>query len=175
MASPSPLAPSPRTARGCVPIVDSAEPAGSASSSRNLSDSAGPREAVLPAGSRRAPRVLIVDDDPDIRESTAMLLALSGFDVRTHGDAEGILERIGAERPDVVLQDVMMPGLDLRGLMRRLRNHAALRRVPIVLFSASVDVEATAREVGADGGVGKPFEAQVLVRALERFTGRVAS
>lgn len=129
----------------------------------------------LPSARGGRARVLIVDDDPDIRESTAMLLALSGFDVRTHAEASGIVERIGAERPDVVLQDVMMPGLDLRGLMRTLRDHAALRRVRIVLFSASVDVEATAREVGADGGVGKPFEVQVLIRALERFAPRVGS
>jgi DNA-binding response OmpR family regulator len=132
-----------------------------------------PQVAQPPRGPRA--RVLIVDDDPDIRESTAMLLSLHGFEVRTHGQAEDILERIGAERPDVVLQDVMMPGLDLRGLMRRLRTHAALRGVPIVLFSASVDVEAKAREVGADGGVAKPFEVQTLVRALERFARRSGS
>lgn len=116
-------------------------------------------------------RVLIVDDDQGIRDVVAAVLEDEGYEVR--GAADGIealrtLERRGDRPPDVVLLDFTMPRCDGPAFAReyRLRGETA----PIVLLTASHQVEARCREVGADGCVGKPFEVSDLLEAIEKLT-----
>ena len=109
-------------------------------------------------------RVLVVDDDADIGESTVMLLELSGHEARHARSGLEVTGTLGSFAPDVVLQDVNMPGLDLQATVRACR--AAVPGVKVMLFTGSVDGEALVEEAGADGVLAKPFHVDELLSLL---------
>nr|WP_055586538.1 two-component system response regulator CseB [Peterkaempfera griseoplana] len=117
------------------------------------------------------PRILLVEDDEVIREATRMALERYGFPVTTAGDGLEGLERFRADRPDVLLLDVMLPLLDGVGLCRRIREESQL---PILMMSARtepVDV-VSGLEAGADDYIVKPFESAVLVARIRTVLRR---
>jgi DNA-binding response OmpR family regulator len=117
------------------------------------------------------PRILVIDDDPGLTGVLRRGLSYEGFDVAAAGSGEEGLARARERYPDLVILDVMMPGLDGLQVLRRLR--AADPRLPVLLLTAR---DAPADEVaglqgGADDYVTKPFTFEVLlarVRALLR-------
>jgi CheY-like chemotaxis protein len=119
-------------------------------------------------------RIVVADDDADILDSTQEVLALAGFEVTTVGQAPRILGEVHRALPDILLQDVNMPGLDLEALMRDLRAAPDLRGVHILLFTASESIQETARRLGADGYIQKPFNSDRIKQTLERFLTKPA-
>ncbi|MFI6819448.1 SpoIIE family protein phosphatase [Micromonospora sp. NPDC050187] len=115
-------------------------------------------------GGPRAGRILVVDDNADLREHVTRLLAFS-WEVVAVADGVAALEAIETSRFDLVLTDVMMPGLDGFGLVTALRANPRTRYVPIVLLSARAgSAEAVAGlSVGADDYLTKPFSGQELI------------
>ena len=111
-------------------------------------------------------RILLVDDDRDIVKSTAQLLQAFGYEVTVCVEADRVIESMHSQRPDVVLHDVRMPGLDLRAQVRAIRDDPNIARVPIILFTAVLSAKELAKEVGADDAIEKPFEAETLRRVL---------
>jgi DNA-binding response OmpR family regulator len=107
-------------------------------------------------------RLLLVEDDPSIRELTARGLTAAGFEVLTAATGDEGLERFRAERPDGVVLDVMLPGLDGLEVCRAIRATSA---VPIVMLTARADTidVVVGLESGADDYVTKPFEMPELV------------
>ena len=94
-----------------------------------------PRSAPLVDGAERPARILVVDDNADMREYLARMLA-PHWTVETAVDGEAALASIRARRPDVVLTDVMMPNLDGFGLVARLRANEATADLPVIVLSA---------------------------------------
>lgn len=114
------------------------------------------------------PRVLIVDDEPDILLMLRMNLEAEGYETLLAGDGETALRRIGEERPDVVLLDVMMPVLDGWGVLEQLSTLTERPRV-IVLSAKSSDRDFhRAWELGADEYVTKPFDPDELMEIILR-------
>jgi two-component system response regulator MtrA len=119
-------------------------------------------------------RILLVEDDPSIREVTALGLRAAGFSVTTAADGLEGLERWRADRPDLVLLDVMLPRLDGLEVCRAIRREAT---TPIVMLTARADTidVVVGLESGADDYVRKPFEMPELVArvraALRRRPG----
>jgi CheY-like chemotaxis protein len=116
-------------------------------------------------------RVLYVDDEPDIREIAAIALGLDpGLDVRLAGGGEQALTAIGAEdwRPDVVLLDVMMPGMDGPAVLAALREGPRTASIPVVFITARTQSQDRARllQLGAVGVIGKPFDPMTLAKEL---------
>ena len=121
-------------------------------------------DAPGPRAERAAARVLVVDDNPDMLAHLAALLGRS-WDVHTEADGEAALASARADVPDLVLTDVMMPGLDGMGLLRALRADPATAGVPVVMISARAGEEAMVEglEVGADDYLVKPFTGREVV------------
>jgi two-component system response regulator MtrA len=106
--------------------------------------------------------ILLVEDDPSIREVTAIGLRNAGFTVDTANDGRAGLARFEAAPPDLVLLDVMLPGLDGLEVCRAIRRTST---VPIVMLTARADTidVVVGLEAGADDYVRKPFEVPELV------------
>jgi signal transduction histidine kinase len=129
---------------------------------------AAPAEPVAPPADRPRPRILLADDNRDMREYVVRLLR-PAYAVRAVTDGEQALASALADPPDLVLSDVMMPGLDGFGLVSALRADPRTREVPIVLLSARAGEEARIEGVqaGADDYLVKPFAAKELLARIE--------
>jgi DNA-binding response OmpR family regulator len=116
-------------------------------------------------------RILAVDDDPTILRLLQVNLEMEGHDVVTAEDGHQALEALRAERPEVVLLDVMMPGLDGWQVCERIRADAEVAHTPVVFLSARAQESDLVRgtEVGADAYVTKPFDPLALVELVERL------
>ncbi|GLW19593.1 transcriptional regulatory protein CseB [Streptomyces sp. NBRC 13847] len=115
--------------------------------------------------------VLFVEDDDVIREATQLALERDGFAVTAMPDGLAGLEAFRANRPDIALLDVMVPGLDGVSLCRRIRDEST---VPVIMLSAradSIDV-VLGLEAGADDYVTKPFDGAVLVARIRAVLRR---
>jgi putative two-component system response regulator len=142
----------------------------------------------FPVGSKAkvrasAPLILVADDDPRVREILAKLLRLEGYEVVLEADGKGALEAVPLLRPDLVLLDVVMPGMNGEKVCKALKGNPETRLVPILLLSGLMDVHDRVRglEAGADDFLCKPpdrLELLARVRALLRqksFTDRLVS
>ena len=134
------------------------------------------------AGRALPARVLVADDNADMREYLARLLRSAGYRVTTITDGQAALDAVRAGAPDLVISDVMMPRLDGLGLVAALRADARTAAVPVLLLSARAGQEASIEglRAGADDYLVKPFSAaELLARArasveLARFRNREA-
>ncbi|MEU7402778.1 response regulator transcription factor [Streptomyces sp. NPDC044948] len=145
-------------------------------------DSATP-DAVFAGGSRGGPpdgpgpaaaapaRVLVVDDDPTVAEVVAGYLDRAGYRVDRAGDGPAALTRADAHRPDLVVLDLMLPGMDGLEVCRRLRDRGP---VPVIMLTARGDEDdrVLGLEVGADDYVTKPFSPRELVLRVESVLRR---
>jgi PAS domain S-box-containing protein len=137
-------------------------------------------DAPARAGRALPARVLVADDNADMREYLARLLRSAGYEVSTVTDGQAALEAVRAGAPDLVISDVMMPRLDGLGLVAALRADARTAAVPVLLLSARAGQEASIEglRAGADDYLVKPFSAaELLARArasveLARFRNR---
>ena len=119
-------------------------------------------------------RLLVVDDDPSLREALTLILDLDGFDVATAVDGREAIRTLASDRPDAVILDVLMPGLDGLEVCRRMR--AGGDRTPVLMLTARAEVRerVAGLEAGADDYLPKPFAREELLarlRALLRRTG----
>ena len=121
-----------------------------------------------------AATVLVADDDVDILRFVEIYLRLEGFEVVTARDGPDVLAKAVAVRPDLVLLDVLMPGLDGYAVCAQIRAEATLAAVPVIMVTANyvlADV-AAARRVGADDFLVKPFDPVVLLDKAKALLGR---
>ncbi|MEE4595676.1 response regulator transcription factor [Streptomyces sp. DSM 41524] len=116
-------------------------------------------------------RVLVVDDDPTVAEVVAGYLGRAGFAVDRAADGPGALARAAARRPDLVVLDLMLPGMDGLEVCRALRDKGP---VPVIMLTARGDEEdrILGLEIGADDYVTKPFSPRELVLRVESVLRR---
>jgi two-component system, OmpR family, response regulator MprA len=120
-------------------------------------------------------RVLVVDDDPAVRESLRRSLAFNGYQVELAGDGEHALRKVATTHPDVVVLDVMMPRMDGLAACRALR--AAGDDVPVLMLTARDEVSdrVAGLDAGADDYLPKPFALEELLARLRALLRRVGS
>ena len=119
-------------------------------------------------------RILIVDDEPDLRELVRYNLEREGFAVLESEDGEHALDMVRKERPDLVVLDVMLPGADGLEICRMLRSQSPAARIPIVMLTAKAgEVDRIlGLEIGADDYVSKPFSPRELVARIRAVLRR---
>ena len=107
-------------------------------------------------------KVLVVDDEPAVRDAVGRALKLDGFEVRTAVDGRDAIRRLLDVRPDAVLLDVLMPGLDGLEVCRRMRDTGD--RTPVLMLTArdAVSDRVAGLEAGADDYLPKPFALEEL-------------
>jgi DNA-binding response OmpR family regulator len=118
------------------------------------------------------PRVLVVEDDPDLLVVLRVNLEGAGLETMLASDGRTAIARIAAERPDAVLLDVMLPGIDGWSVLEHL--HDRRDPVPVVVCSAKKNTEdmARAEQLGAVAYLVKPFDIDRLVDAVTQAVGR---
>ncbi|GAA1921431.1 response regulator transcription factor [Streptantibioticus ferralitis] len=126
------------------------------------------------AAQNAARRVLVVDDDPTVAEIVAGYLDRAGFAVDRAADGPSAVARAAAARPDLVVLDLMLPGLDGLEVCRRIREQGP---VPVVMLTARGDEDdrILGLEVGADDYVTKPFSPRELVLRVESVLRRAGT
>jgi DNA-binding response OmpR family regulator len=120
-------------------------------------------------------RVLVVDDDPSVRGLIRDVLEMEGYEVALAEDGLAALLHLEAERVDLVILDVMMPGMDGHAVLARIREvHGAA--LPVIMLTAAADdsQQWQAWAGGVDWFLAKPFDADALLRYLEYLTGQKA-
>jgi two-component system alkaline phosphatase synthesis response regulator PhoP len=126
-----------------------------------------------------AKKILVVDDDPDLVDTTCMILKAKKYDVCTAYDGVEGLEKAKNEKPDLIVLDVMMPQKDGYTLCKELKADPDLKRIPVLLLTAVVSHISTTRftqqmgmETEADDFIDKPVEPKVLVERIEALLAR---
>jgi diguanylate cyclase (GGDEF)-like protein len=127
-------------------------------------ESSGPVPVLQPTPEGGRVRVLVADDDPDIRMLVVLLLEAQGHTVLAAGNGEQAIELASEQQPDMAVLDVMMPGLDGYDVTRALRADPRFDELPILLLTALSDGNDVARgfEAGADDYLRKPFSSEEL-------------
>jgi excisionase family DNA binding protein len=115
------------------------------------------------------PLVLVVDDDPKLREFMRVNLEMEGYTVREASSADEALDALDDQAPQLVLLDVVMPGVDGWQMLQRMQERHG--SIPVIMFSGKVDDQsaADAEKRGAHGFVGKPFDPQQLIERAKQL------
>ena len=123
------------------------------------------------------PRVLIVDDNQDLATVVQFSLRRAGFDAHAVYSGQAALDWIARQRPDVVVLDLMMPGLNGFGLLRQLRANDTLGPVPVIVLTAHGDMEnrEESQSAGANDFLVKPVDTRKLVEHIQNALQRQAA
>lgn len=112
--------------------------------------------------------ILIVDDDPLSVELAQAILETAGYTVLSAEDGVGLLERVKAERPDLILMDLQLPHIDGLTLVRQLKADDETRQIPVVMATAYTLSEARAKalEAGCAAYLTKPLDSHTLLQTV---------
>lgn len=113
-------------------------------------------------------KILVADDDPAIVDAMQMILEDAGYLVNTTLDGETVLQ-LEKELPDLLLLDIWMSGQDGREIAKILKHQDHTKHIPIVMISASKDIEKSAKEAGANDFLPKPFEMDDLIQMVQKY------
>ena len=114
-------------------------------------------------------KVLVVDDEPAIRDLIVAVLEDEGYEARGVGSGSRALDLMKTDRPSLVLMDIMMPDMDGREALRRIRLHPEFQEIPVVMMSAAY----AADHLDEDGTpfLPKPFDLEHLLRTVAEVVG----
>jgi len=110
-------------------------------------------------------KVLVIEDESSIRQILKIQLEAAGYSVTAAGSGEEGLERLAADPPDLVLTDLMMPGMDGHEVCRRIKTHFRTAHIPVIMLTAKSDIGAKvqALDFGANDYITKPYERQEML------------
>ena len=119
-------------------------------------------------------RILVVDDEEDILELLSYNLSRNGFEVETVASGEAALAAVARRKPDLMVLDLMLPGVDGLEVCRQIRRHEATSDLPVLMLSARGDEAdiVAGLELGADDYVAKPFSPRVLTARIKAVLRR---
>lgn len=114
--------------------------------------------------------VLIIEDNEEIRENTCEFLELSGFNVISSQNGKEGVAAAAHTRPDVIVCDILMPGINGYDVIRQLKNNPLTSGIPFIYLTASGEKNdiSTAMKMGANGYIRKPFEMRNLIAEIRK-------
>jgi two-component system phosphate regulon response regulator PhoB len=122
-------------------------------------------------------KILVVDDEDDIRELVELYMTREGYDVRPCDTGEQAMDLARSQVPDLIILDLMLPGINGLDVCRQLKHDPKTQSIPIIMLTAKgeeTDI-VTGLELGADDYVTKPFSGKVLVARSRRLLRRLSS
>ena len=122
-------------------------------------------------------KIFVVDDEEDILDLVDYILLKEGFTVQRFLTGEELMDAVGSQQPDLLLLDLMLPGIDGLEVCRRLKSNEKLREIPILMLTAKGEESdiVTGLELGADDYITKPFSSKVLVARIRAILRRKES
>jgi CheY-like chemotaxis protein len=117
-------------------------------------------------------KVMIADDDPGIVDSLSMMLEFEGYEVSSTLNGATLLN-MDKNLPDLLLLDIWMSGIDGRDICRQLKQQPHTSHLPILMISASKDIQGSAPQAGADDFLAKPFEMDELLQKIQQTIFRL--
>jgi type II secretory ATPase GspE/PulE/Tfp pilus assembly ATPase PilB-like protein/ActR/RegA family two-component response regulator len=165
-AAAPPAAPPPHPAPSLIPSLDF-------TMDLELLDEPAAPDAVL-SGRGRGAKVLLVEDEEQLRRVMKDLLEREGYIVAEARDGVQALDEVDRHAPDIIVLDLNLPGLDGYSVLQQLRSRPATRGIPVMVLTAKGDEDNELRvfELGADDFITKPFRARALSARLEAVLGR---
>ena len=118
-------------------------------------------------------RILIVDDEPDLLETIQINLEIEGYECLVAYDGFRGFERARQEKPDLIILDVMLPGMNGYKVCRLLKFDEKFKHIPIIMLTAEAQEKdrLTGKETGADFYMTKPFSADKLLEKVKEYLG----
>jgi len=117
-------------------------------------------------------KVMIADDDPGILDAVEAMLEFGGYQVSSTPNGATLLD-IRENFPDLLLLDIWMPGTDGRDVCKYLKAQERTKNMPIIMISASTELEKSAKEAGADDFLEKPFDMDELLQKIDYYLTKV--
>ncbi len=121
----------------------------------------------MPETSKRT-RILLFDDEADIRELCTLILTSRGYSVATCASSQDVLSAVNDVHPDLIFMDNWIPGVGGIEATRRIKAHPDFHAIPVVLLSANAELSFLARQAGADAYLPKPFDIVDLEAIIHR-------
>ena len=115
-------------------------------------------------------KVLIIDDDPDIRTVMNLLLKKNGYEVETAARREEALDKLNDFHPAVILLDVLLSGVDGRELCREIKGNQQLKDVPVIMISAHPGATEKIEAYGAVDFLTKPVSSDLLLEKVDKYS-----
>ena len=109
------------------------------------------------------PKIIAADDNREYLTLIKVLLEMEGYNLRISFNAENLIEMIILEKPDVILLDIQMKGINGCEICKELKESNLSKSIPVIIISAEEDLEKSARLCGADGYLSKPFSISELL------------
>ncbi len=116
-------------------------------------------------------KILIADDNPAIVDALKIMLDEEGYKVETTVDGTTV-QNMKKPLPDLLLLDIWMSGVNGRDVCKLLKSAAATKHLPIILISATKDIEQIARDSGADDFISKPFQMEHLLATVAKYVNK---
>ncbi|WP_207536182.1 response regulator [Desertivirga arenae] len=114
--------------------------------------------------------IVVVDDDPGIVDSLEVMLEFAGYTITSFSKGSDLFSFLARGSADLILLDIWLSGEDGKEICQLLRCSPATQNIPVIMLSASRDLEKTAKEAGATEFLAKPFEMDVLLQKIELLT-----
>ncbi|KKS22659.1 MAG: Response regulator receiver [candidate division WWE3 bacterium GW2011_GWA1_41_8] len=114
-------------------------------------------------------KVLIIDDDLSILEAMKLAVEMHGYQVVTLSNAEDAEARVIQVKPDIVLLDVLLSGIDGRDIAYKIKKDPNTKTIPVIMLSASPQTDRSSRDFGADDFLAKPFELHELFKLIDKY------
>lgn len=116
-------------------------------------------------------RILVIDDDKVLVELITVRLKSAGFEIIPAYDGETGLEKVKNEKPDLIVLDLMLPGIDGYEVCEQIKTDAKYKHIPIIMFTARTGEEDKRRgyAAGTDDYITKPFDAYMMVEKIREF------